>query len=123
MGDGVPTSKGEIGTNISRNKGAYGRAQPASWGHVIYGIQQSMAREDVRDGLEATVDKEKKYREEIEKSMVPLYGTLKPGIKALNSLRFMLMNVNCLATWKSYNYKIERLRWALTTYRGWVCRK
>ena len=67
--------------------------------------------------LSAAVGKETEYKEEIEKCKVPLHGTLKPGIKALDSLRFMSMNVNCLATWKRYNYKVERLRWASATYR------
>ena len=67
--------------------------------------------------IHAALDKENEYREEMVKSKVPLYGNLKPGVKAEDSVRFMSMNVNCLATWKRHNYKIERLRWALATYR------
>ena len=67
----------------------------------------------LRKGLKA----EQAYKKKIEAYKVPLHGGLKPYKKADGIVRLMSININCLSMWKRYNYKAERLRWALQRYK------
>ena len=61
-------------------------------------FEEEMQEEGVDWIQEAkAIEEEKKYRKEIEKYKVPLYGNLKPYEKPDDSVRLMSMNVNCLS--------------------------
>ena len=79
-------------------------------------LEELEAVQEDEDGAQTKEKEETSYRQSVEQTKVPIYGTLRVQEKPDNAIRFFGHNINSMSFWLTHNYKAERLKYVFEQY-------